>query len=201
MQGISNLELICAEFEALNELQVERKRIKKERKKQRKLMNKQSDQNTISNGKIDDEQTTTVDLTNKENIDEENNIEKIYTSQVDINNNNTNDMINDKTDDQNDKETIISNNDTNERSCKCNNNTSSSDHFFQPFYSTLLNDINDNNNQDDSIMMITEEEKNEYYANKAMYLIERINRREMLKEKFQNLKMNSCLKIRPRNFS
>ena len=55
MQGVSNLELICAEFEALNELQEERKRIKKERKKQRKLMNKQVDQNKISNGKNDEQ--------------------------------------------------------------------------------------------------------------------------------------------------
>jgi hypothetical protein len=188
MQGISNLELICAEFEALDELQEQRKRIKKERKKQRKLMNKQTDPIKLSAAKI--EELDVLNVTNKENIDDEKEIEKNYSNQVDTNKNDNNsnsfEIIDDKIDAQSDNKII---NDNNEISCQCSS----------PFYSTLLNEIDDNN-QDDSIVMITEEEKNEYYANKAMYLIERINRREMLKEKFQNLKMNSSLKIRPRNF-
>ncbi len=49
--------------------------------------------------------------------------------------------------------------------------------------------------------LITEEEKNEYYANKDSLLHERMNRRELLRQQFQNLKLNSNFKIRPRNVS
>lgn len=50
--------------------------------------------------------------------------------------------------------------------------------------------------------LITDEEKNEYYANKTVYLNERLHRRELLKQRFQNFKLNSsCFKIRPRNVS
>jgi hypothetical protein len=49
--------------------------------------------------------------------------------------------------------------------------------------------------------LITEEEKNEYYANKATLLSERTNRRELLRQRFQNLKLTSTLKIRPRHVS
>jgi hypothetical protein len=48
---------------------------------------------------------------------------------------------------------------------------------------------------------ITEEEKNEYYANKDILLHERMTRRELLRQQFQNLKLNSNFKIRPRNVS
>jgi hypothetical protein len=66
----------------------------------------------------------------------------------------------------------------------------------------------DNNNYNggvnginEDLVLITDEEKNEYYANKSLYLTERKNRREMLKEKFQNFKLNQNFKIKPRNVS
>ena len=59
-----------------------------------------------------------------------------------------------------------------------------------------------NNPADTNYFVITEEEKREYQANKSVYLTERLNRRELLKQKFQDLKLNSCsFKLRPRNFS
>ena len=66
---------------------------------------------------------------------------------------------------------------------------------------------NDNNNNYDTPnvsgddLLITDEEKNEYYANKSLYLTERKNRREMLREQFQNFKLNPNFKIKPRNAS
>ena len=62
-------------------------------------------------------------------------------------------------------------------------------------------DCNDELNECDEGLMITEEEKNEYYANKTSLLNERKNHRELLKQQFQNLKLSSSFKIRPRKFS
>ncbi len=45
---------------------------------------------------------------------------------------------------------------------------------------------------------ITEEEKLEYQANKTVYLTRRMNRRKLLLKKFQEFKLNSNFKLKPR---
>ncbi len=45
---------------------------------------------------------------------------------------------------------------------------------------------------------ITDEEKNEYYANKTLYLKERVAHRMQLQEKIQNLQISN-FRIKPRN--
>jgi hypothetical protein len=74
---------------------------------------------------------------------------------------------------------------------------------FTSFITDFNNEIERNisNMQDDDLEMITDEEKREYYANKSIYLNERKNRRELLAQRYQNLKLSSSFKIRPRNFS
>ncbi len=54
--------------------------------------------------------------------------------------------------------------------------------------------------EDKDDYFITDEEKMEYQANKTAYLIQRLNRRELLKQRFQELKLNSIFKLSPRNF-
>lgn len=51
----------------------------------------------------------------------------------------------------------------------------------------------------DKKLMITDEEKQEYYKNKTFYLVERMNRREQLKNKFSMLKLSSNFKLEPRH--
>lgn len=48
---------------------------------------------------------------------------------------------------------------------------------------------------------ITEEEKMEYQLNKTTYLTQRLNLRKLLKQRFQDLKLNSSFKLQPRNLS
>lgn len=50
----------------------------------------------------------------------------------------------------------------------------------------------------DKSLLITDEEKQEYYRNKAYYLGERMNRRELLKNKFKMFKLSSNFKLEPR---
>ncbi len=72
--------------------------------------------------------------------------------------------------------------------------------FFSLDQISNLNDSSLVNSEEDNFF-ITDEEKKEYQANKSLYLTERLNRRELLKQKFQDLKLNSSFKLRPRNFS
>ncbi len=63
---------------------------------------------------------------------------------------------------------------------------------------TLLE--NSDNDEQTADYFITEEEKMEYQANKAAFLIQRLNHRELLKQRFQDLILNSIFTLRPRNF-
>jgi hypothetical protein len=243
MQGVSNLELICAELEALDELQEARKRIKKERKKQRKL-NKQvvatsqsttsatdpphssaqisvdkpldpnpdvveaSDQNCVSCSNISNGQDEYEEVDGEGDGEEED--EEEDEENLDDNNNclsNNEDSVECESEQKNTAE---------ECNCSSNHGLFSSNSFFNTYtlnsnsglFQFSDHSFNTNENEqvdsigsnDDGLVLITDEEKNEYYANKTMYLIERINRREMLRQKFQNLKLAN-FKIRPRNVS
>ena len=94
------------------------------------------------------------------------------------------------------KETVSSTS-SNTNSCSC----FLPNQVYESYDSMLFYDTNDdnNNNYNDDLALITEEEKNEYYANKSLYRNEINKRREMLREKFQNFKLNQTFKIRPRN--
>lgn len=75
--------------------------------------------------------------------------------------------------------------------------------FFSNEKNECCNDclISSQNTDENNNYYITDEEKMEYQLNKSTYLTERLNRREVLKKRFQDLKLNSNFKLRPRNLS
>lgn len=210
VQGISNLELICAELEAESELQQERKRIKKERKKQRKLnklVGSSSVEKVSSNTELNNVNNLASSIENVlSEFEEENNEKNVNNNCYSCSNNNSQSINNvfkssltEEIKDRSDSENTIVKHE--KMACDCNNDESSSLISYDINSSILNNGSSIETDQDDNLVLITDEEKNEYYANKTMYLIERINRREMLKQKFQNLKLSANFKIKPRNVS
>lgn len=297
-QGFSDLDLICAEFLALDESRESRKQLKKERKKQKKQMSNEIKQRQIENetgNRIDAEaikkdmsipEENECECTHEKN---ESNDENEVVESIDGMNKEGNEECNEveydiknsssiNPDLNNDDLSTCLQCDTNlcntlsiavepdlqqslqENLCECNDSScasasssdlshlnsmhssasssscSSASNCFnclslldnipsyiyddfdninnnEKFLSYFSNEDNDcfdcslnslmssQNTDENNNYYITEEEKMEYQLNKSVYLTERLNRRELLKKQFQDLKLNSNFKLRPRNLS
>lgn len=179
LQGVSNLELVCAQLEA-EESKKELKQKRKNRKNKAKSVEKQLKKTDLEEHEYESENSQ--DSSSVSKTDDKEDITKLCDITCDC---------------------LIENKLSLFKSMSCSfSSTSSSlaDDFKDFSFASFINesDVLDNND-DDNLMLITDEEKNEYYANKSIYLNERTNRRMLLREKFQNLKLNSSFKLRPRN--
>ena len=280
-QGVSNLELICAEFVAMDESRMNRKQLKKERKKQRKQNQKEESKGVegkgdgMECGQEFNMKCKSCCATNLSRSSSASSIEVV--DEIILASNLDNDEEDEEEEDEefeksggvlsecclSDKNSLVNNSNTciecetekfklesiSTETCGCepsDSNPSKSFHLtdlndislFSSFSSsssssssntiassvsdTLLSDhhslpnlnnrtqlklfdlqtpLNEFQSNNFDFDFITDEEKMEYYANKSILLIERRNRRELLKQKFQNLKMSANFKIRPRNIS
>lgn len=178
LQGISNLELVCAQFEAQ-----ESKKKAKHRGKNRKNRDNKIDGNQLTKLDVDDQEYES------ENSLGSSLISKAYEKdELEKSCNTSCQCLND-----------IKLNFFNSMSSSSSTSSSSTDDFKDFSFTSFVNEFDMAKNHDEDLVLITDEEKNEYYANKSVYLNERTNRRLLLRERFQNLKLNASFKLRPRN--
>ncbi|CAF0911716.1 unnamed protein product [Brachionus calyciflorus] len=198
LQGVSNLELLCAQLEAEDQ----KKKIKKGKKKTKSDKKKDQSKNETFNEVDDeiDESDYLENLTSQSSQESKGSEENLFENEYEITSKQSSPI-----------EPSF------ETSCGCSNDnqlssftsltssaSSSSAQDLEYSFTSLNNDLDFELNENepiennDDLMLITDEEKNEYYANKTVYLNERTNRRLQLRERFQNLKLNSNFKLRPR---
>ncbi|RNA13607.1 Gametogenetin-binding 2 [Brachionus plicatilis] len=178
LQGVSNLELVCAQLEA-EKFKKEAKHKKKVKKNKAKSDEKQSNKLSMEDEEYDSENSLGCSQLSKRGEKEESD-KSCDVSCLCLNESQLNGFTS--------------------LSCSSSSASSSSTDDFKDFsFSSFIIQSEMAGKDDDNLMLITDEEKNEYYANKSVYLNERTNRRMMLQERFQNLKLNANFKLRPRN--
>lgn len=182
LQGVSNLELVCAQLEA----EESRKKVKS-KNKNRKSRDKKTNGEKLTKLDVDEQEYESENSLGSSLIllkaDEKDELEKSCSASCQC------------LDD-------IKLNFFNSMSCSSSStstSSSSTDDFKDFSFTSFINELETAKNDDDNLMLITDEEKNEYYANRSVYLNERTNRRLLLRERFQNLKLNASFKLRPRN--
>jgi hypothetical protein len=215
LQGVSNLDLVCAELEKLEQSRNLRDTIKKEKKKeQRKLKQQQQQQQREIQQQIkiveQEEQRKLNELQRNESksnspvnkkktkSNKNSSTAKKLNSLANSSVNNSSNCLCDLCENTNVPHTSEADlNEPNGKPMKKIVNFCLCDYL--KLEECLCNETNSQIDESGSgFMFITEEEKQEYFANKAMYLLKRKNQREILFEKYKQMKLNANFKLKPR---